>query len=311
MTEKNIPIQTEESASLILDLIYQLKVKDVMSTNLVVAPTNATLNDIKNLMKQKNVTGIPIVKEERILGILSIDDIFKALDHGYMHDRADQHMSRKLVILEEDMPMAFAISYFDKFKYGRFPVVDKSNMLVGMITSRDINVGLLLAMNKEVARMEERLSCSVAPDAKQIRKTFRIRKYDFEHAGIASNKIKRMLVDRKLNPTDIRRVAVAMYELEINIAVHSEGGVLSVLIDHEHAEIIAKDAAPGIKNPQLALQEGYSTANDWIKSLGFGAGMGLTNIRRVSDEFDFQSSLGQGTTVKSVIYFKNSKGEAR
>ncbi len=310
MNEKNIPIQTEESASLILDLIYQLKVKDVMSTNLVVAPTTATLDEIKHLMKQKNVTGVPIVKEKRILGILSIDDIFKALDHGYMQDCAEQHMSRKLVILEEDMPMAFAISYFDKFKYGRFPVVDKNNMLVGMITSRDINVGLLMAMNKEVARMEERVSRHVASDAKQIRKSFRIRKYDFEHAGIASNKIKRMLVDRKLHPSDIRRVAVAMYELEINITVHSEGGVLNVLIDQDHAEIIAKDTAPGIENIDLALQEGYSTANDWIKSLGFGAGMGLINIRRVSDEFDFQSSLGEGTTVKSIIYFKNSKGEA-
>lgn len=309
MTEKNIPIRTEESASLILDLIYQLKVKDVMTKDLVVASKSATLNDIKNLMKQKNVTGIPIVKDKRILGILSIDDIFKALDNGYMHDYADQHMSRKLVLLEEDMPLAFAISYFNKFKYGRFPVVDKNSMLVGMITSRDINVGLLMAVNKEVSQMEERLNRNMAANTTEIRKEFRIRKYDFEHAGIASNEIKRMLVDRRLNSSDVRRVAVAMYELEINITVHSEGGVLSVFIDHEHAEIIARDNAPGIEKIELALQEGYSTANGWIKSLGFGAGMGLTNIKRVSDEFDLKSSLGQGTTVKSIIYFKKIKGE--
>ncbi|HOD11709.1 MAG TPA: CBS domain-containing protein [Candidatus Omnitrophota bacterium] len=309
MIDKNIPIKAEDSASLILDLIYQLKIKDVMSRDLVVACAQDTLHHIKTLMKQRNVTGIPIVKKDRLLGILSIDDIFKALDNGYMDELAEKYMSKKLVILEEDMPLAFAISYFDKFKYGRFPVVDKDNLLVGMITSRDINVGLLMAINKEVSRMEEMLAQNAPVDAKNFRKVFRIRKYDFEHAGIASNRIKKLLTERKHDPRDIRRVAVAMYEMEINITVHSEGGTLTVAIDQDRAEIVAKDAAPGIENPELALQEGYSTANEWIKSLGFGAGMGLANIRRVSDEFEFQSSLGKGTTVRAVIYFKNKKGE--
>lgn len=305
--DKNIPIKMEESTSLILDLIYRLKIKDVMSRNLVVALPEDSLDHIKALMKQRNVTGIPIVKKDRLLGILSIDDIFKALDNGYIQELAEKHMSKKLVMLEEDMPLAFAISYFDKFKYGRFPVVDKNNLLVGMITSRDINVGLLMAINKEVARMEELLAQNTPVDAQNIRKTFRIRKYDFEHAGNASNRIKKLLVDRKLDPRDIRRVAVAMYEMEINIAVHSEGGSLTVAIDNDQAEIIAKDAAPGIEHPELALQEGYSTANEWIKSLGFGAGMGLANIRRVSDEFEFQSALGKGTVVRSVVHFKRKK----
>jgi anti-sigma regulatory factor (Ser/Thr protein kinase) len=177
-----------------------------------------------------------------------------------------------------------------------------------MITSRDINVGLLITINKEVARMEELLAQSTPVDVHNIRKIFRIRKYDFEHAGNASNRIKKLLVERKLDPRDIRRVAVAMYEMEINITVHSEGGTLTVVIDNDHAEIIAKDSAPGIEHPELALQEGYSTANEWIKSLGFGAGMGLANIRRVSDTFDFHSALGKGTTVRAVIDFKRKKG---
>ncbi len=307
MTDKGIPIKMEESTSLILDLIYQLKIKDVMTRNLVIASPEDSLDHIKTLMKQRNVTGIPIVKKDRLLGILSIDDIFKALDSGYMQELAEKHMSKKLVMLEEDMPLAFAISYFDKFKYGRFPVVDKNNLLVGMITSRDINVGLLMAINKEVARMEELLAQTTPVDAHHIRKMFRIRKYDFEHAGNASNRIKKLLVERKLDPKDIRRVAVAMYELEINIAVHSDGGTLTVIIDQDHAEITAKDSAPGIEHPELALQEGYSTANEWIKSLGFGAGMGLANIRRVSDSFDFQSALGKGTTVRAVIHFKRKE----
>ncbi|MBN2619168.1 MAG: histidine kinase, partial [Spirochaetales bacterium] len=98
----------------------------------------------------------------------------------------------------------------------------------------------------------------------------------------------------------IRRVAVASYELEINQVVHSEGGTIKAIFDKDKITIIAKDRGPGIPDLDKALTEGFSTANDWIRSLGFGAGMGLPNSKRVSDDFLIESSP-KGTKV-TVIF---------
>ena len=94
-----------------------------------------------------------------------------------------------------------------------------------------------------------------------------------------------------------RRVAVAAYELEINICIHSHGGVLVLLISDETITITAKDRGPGIPDIEWACRDGTSTANDWIRSLGFGAGMGLSNSKRVADSFDIQSEVGKFTKV--------------
>ena len=106
-----------------------------------------------------------------------------------------------------------------------------------------------------------------------------------------------MLQKRGIDPKIIRRVAIAAYELEMNLVVHSDGGTLTFRADEGEVQLIAKDQGPGIANVDLAMQEGWTTANDWVKSLGFGAGMGLPNAKRVSDEFHIASELGKGTTV--------------
>ena len=126
---------------------------------------------------------------------------------------------------------------------------------------------------------------------------FCIQKSDFEHAGSAATEIKNTLQARGIPAKIIRRVAIAAYELEINIVVHSNGGTLTFRVDEEEIQIIAKDTGPGIKDLDLALKEGWTTANEWVKSLGFGAGMGLPNARRVSDHFHIASEPGVGTTV--------------
>ena len=95
-------------------------------------------------------------------------------------------------------------------------------------------------------------------------------------------------------------MATAVYELEINQVVHSLGGEIVCKISDNNVEVLARDRGPGIKDIELALSEGYSTATDWIRSMGFGAGMGLPNIKRVSDEFDINSSE-KGTEIRVVV----------
>ena len=113
--------------------------------------------------------------------------------------------------------------------------------------------------------------------------------------------LKKMLKEKNVPQKIIRRASVASYELEINLVIHSDGGRIMFTIDGGKIVIETKDDGPGIPDVSRVLEEGYSTANEWIRSLGFGAGMGLANTKRVSDLFDINSEFGKGTYVKSVI----------
>jgi len=299
-----IPINTQESPPFLLDLIYRLKVKDVMTKEVITAQRETPLRQIQYIMKEKGITGVPITDDEgkRLFGIVSMDDIIRALDGGYIQDPAERWMSRNLIVLEDDMPLQFAISYLDKFRYGRFPVLNKDRELVGIITSRDIIIALLVEVNKEVEKLEQRIVQPPSQPGEEARLLYHVRKYDFENAGKASAGIKKLLMERNLDPKTLRRISVAAYELEMNLIVHSEGGTLSFRLVKDRVEIEVKDKGPGIPDVEKAMEEGFSTANEWIRSLGFGAGMGLPNAKRVSNEFTIDSKVGEGTTVRAVIY---------
>ena len=125
---------------------------------------------------------------------------------------------------------------------------------------------------------------------------------NFTSAGEASVDVKRALRELGFDAGVIRRVAIAMYEGEINMVIHAEGGEAVVSVYPEKIEIVLADRGPGIADIDLAMQEGYSTAPDNVRALGFGAGMGLPNMKRYSDEFEISSVVGEGTTVKMTVY---------
>ena len=124
---------------------------------------------------------------------------------------------------------------------------------------------------------------------------------DFTSAGQASIQIKKNLRRLGLDPETIRRVSIAMYEGEINMVIHAHGGEADVNVYEDRIEIILKDNGPGIENIEQAMQEGFSTAHDQIRSLGFGAGMGLPNMKRYTDDMKIESTVGVGTTVTMCV----------
>lgn len=130
---------------------------------------------------------------------------------------------------------------------------------------------------------------------------YEVIKEDFGRAGEASSSIKKVLRQLGIDSSIIRKVAIATYEAEINIVIHSEGGKIIVCINPDRIEIIAKDRGPGIKDIDQAMQMGFSTASNKVRELGFGAGMGLPNIKRSCDEFRIESQVGVGTTVTMTI----------
>ena len=127
---------------------------------------------------------------------------------------------------------------------------------------------------------------------------------DFTSAGHASVQVKKNLRQLGISPEVIRRVSIAMYEGEINMVIHAGGGIAEVKVCEDYIEIILDDKGPGIKDIEQAMQEGFSTAPDQIRSLGFGAGMGLPNMKRYSDSMEIESTVGVGTRIVMKVYNK-------
>ena len=128
--------------------------------------------------------------------------------------------------------------------------------------------------------------------------SYHVAKDDYTSAGHASADIKRQLKQIGVSGDVLRRVAVASYEVELNLVIHSLGGDLTLNVYPGLVELISSDIGPGIPDLTMAMKEGYSTASEMARSLGFGAGMGLPNMKRNADDFDIQSTVGVGTTIK-------------
>jgi anti-sigma regulatory factor (Ser/Thr protein kinase)/CBS domain-containing protein len=299
-----LPFNVEKAPNVIMEVIFRLKVHDAMSKDIYIANKKQKLREIQQVMKKEGISGVPIVEKERLVGMISVNDIMTALDKGYIEEPAAKYMAKQLLVLEDDMPLTFAISYFNKYPYRRFPVIDKDQKFVGILSSKDILVLLVNEMNNEISDLEKKITPEKIDLPSKVYNEFFIKKFDFENAGHPSFELKKLLKEKNIPKKIIRRASIASYEMEINVAIHSDGGRISFLLDKEKIIIEAKDNGPGIANVEQVLEPGFSTANDWIRSLGFGAGMGIPNTKRVSDEFDIESEVGKGTIVKSTIYLE-------
>jgi serine/threonine-protein kinase RsbT len=133
---------------------------------------------------------------------------------------------------------------------------------------------------------------------------FQIEGGDFSKAGLASSEVKKILKQLNISPDKIKRIAVAMYEAEVNIVAHAQKGKMKVSISPEKVYLHFEDEGPGIQDIDKAMQEGFSTASEAVRQMGFGAGMGLPNIKRNVDEMKLSSTVGKGTDVQLTIFLK-------
>ena len=302
-----------DSSVNIMELLQRFKVRDVMKRQVICIPRKATLRDAQKILRENRISGVPVSENGRLYGLVSVNDIIKGLDGGWMDDPCEARMAKNLVVLEAGTPLAFALRYFNNYTYGRFPVLDSDRRLVGIISQRDVMRALLYELSVEIRKLERKTSPKAAEAEQEAKENFYRKEWavvhnDLSRAGHAANAIKGILRERKIDRSVVRRVAVAAYELEINICIHSHGGVLVLLISEDRGTITAKDRGPGIPDIEWACRDGTSTANDWIRSMGFGAGMGLSNSKRVSDEFDIQSEVGKFTKVQCVFKIGAKEG---
>ena len=300
-----------DGSVIIMELLQRFKVRDVMKRTVISVSRTTSMREAQRIMRENRISGLPVSEDGRLFGIVSVNDIINALDNGWIEEKCEDHMASNLVVLEAGMPLAYALRYFNNYTYGRFPVLDASRKLVGIISQRDVMRALLYELSVEIRKLERKAArASNAPEhasgENYFRKEFAVVRNDLGSAGRAANEIKQILKARKIDRSVARRVAVAAYELEINICIHSHGGILTFILADDTITIKAKDRGPGIADIEWACRDGTSTANDWIRSMGFGAGMGLSNSKRVADEFDIQSEVGKYTKVTCLFRLSGS-----
>ena len=134
-----------------------------------------------------------------------------------------------------------------------------------------------------------------------INETFHVKANDMTAAGDASARIKRQMKQLGIPASVVRRVSVGTYEAEINLVIHADGGRIEFMVDEEKITIRVVDQGPGIPDLKKAMTEGWSTASNEVRNLGFGAGMGLPNMKRNADEFDIKSEVGVGTDITMIF----------
>lgn len=290
--------------------MYHIKVAEAMTTDPVSFSPTATFREIQLRMKKRRFSGTPIVEEGALVGMVSIDDIISAFDNGWIDQPVRDHMTSDLVTVPQSYSIIAASNIFGKHRYGRLPVVEApgSSKLVGILTFSDILSHLLVKMNTIAERVEEQeRSLNLLNQGASDSLHFELTPDNFDLAGTASTSVKKHLKERGVSAKLARRLAVACYEAEMNVILHSLGGSLDLHILDDRLRVVVCDEGPGIPNVVEALDAGYTTANEKIRALGFGAGMGLSNIKRSADRFTIRSTMDSGTEIVVDIFLDSGE----
>ena len=296
------------------ELGYELKIGQVMTTKVVTFSPGTTILEALDVIKQHRISGAPVTVDGELVGIISTEDLIRALRDGRIDRSVSTYMTKDLITVKAIDKVVEALKVFQKTKVGRLPVVNENNKLVGLITKGDITNGLLTALQRDYQAEEiiryraSHLFEDIESDRTSLILRYRIIKDDFVNGGAASNNIKRALLRLGANRQIARKCGIAVYEAEMNLIIHTNnGGFLRVEIEPHKITMEAYDDGPGIDNIEKALTPGYSTATEEIRDKGFGAGMGLVNIRSCVDEMTMKSSKESGTNLYMTMYLNKTE----
>jgi CBS domain-containing protein/anti-sigma regulatory factor (Ser/Thr protein kinase) len=314
------PVITDENAKSITrveELAYDLRVNEVMTRNIKSLSPEAPVIEMVDLFRQNKVSGAPVMFDGEMVGIVSMEDLIRALTNMDQYAPISKYMTpaQMIISIRDTDPVVEAIEIFTRTHLGRLPVMDEHGRLVGMITKGDITRGVLDALQKVYHAEELRvyrashLFEDINSDRTSLILRYNIEARDFTRGGNASANIKRALLRLGANAQLARRCGIAVYEAEINLIIHTlNGGILRVQIEPYRILMRTTDDGPGIANVEQAMQAGFSTASDEIREMGFGAGMGLVNIKRCVDRMHLDSAPGRGTVLDMEIFLAPEEG---
>lgn len=310
----NITDGTVSLISRVEELAYELEIKEVMTDNVKVVSPESSMAYVLELFRQARISGAPVVADGNLVGIVSLEDLIRALTRGNLDASVRDYMTTQLLTVRATDPVVEAMKLFDQTQVGRLPVLDDREKLAGIITKGDITHGLLAALQQDY-QLEEikryrasHLFEDIISDRTSLILRYAIEPRNFTQGGTASSNIKRALLRLGASPQIARRCGIAIYEAEMNLIIHAtNGGLVRAEIEPHVILMETIDDGPGIEDTELAMKPGYSTASEEIREMGFGAGLGLNNIQRCVDEMKLQSRLGSGTRLEMKIYLNDQK----
>ena len=301
--------QDAHDISRVEELSYDLKIREVMTADVKTATPEMPLSRVLEILRLNRISGLPVVETEKLVGVLSLEDIVRALQKNELSAPTREYMTRDVVTVANYESIVTAISTFTEKQLGRLPVVDENDRLVGMITKGDITRGILVALQKDYKEEEVRryrashLFEDIISERTTLVLRYTIKAGDFTQGGKASSHIKRALLRLGADPQITRRCCIAVYEAEMNLIIHTtNGGILKLEVEPHRISMSAVDDGPGIADTEMVFQPGYSTATEQVREMGFGAGMGLVNMKRCVDEIKLESSVGRGTKLLMRIF---------
>lgn len=293
------------------ELSYDLKIYEVMTRDVKSLTPEDTMQSVVDLLRQNRISGAPIMDGNTLVGIISQEDLMRALADDDKDAPLHKYMSKNVITVKSFEPVVKALETFARTRVGRLPVVDENDKLVGMITKGDITRGVLTAIRRDYQEEEIRryrashLFQDIISDRTSLILRYKIKPGDFVNGGQASSHIKRALLRLGAPPQLARQCGIAVYEAEMNLIIHStNGGVLRVQVEPHRILMQTSDDGPGIQDVKQALTPGWSTASPLAQSMGFGAGMGLVNIRRCVDKMEVDSAPGKGTKLLMEIHLR-------
>lgn len=297
------------------EMVYEMTVGEVMATKMVSVSPDQTMSDLRVILRDNRISGTPVVENGKLVGMVSIEDLINALYDNAINAPIGARMKKKVVCLYEDELLVHCIAKFSKLGYRRYPVLDRHDALVGIITKGSIVEGLLKKLEIEYEHSEKNAALArhrpamrkffedVSADEISFTFKYNVSGQTLKDAGKAASELKNALKKLGVCPPLLRRIGVATYEAEINLASYTEGGEIRAQVEKWGIIVEAIDNGPGIPDVERAMQPGYTTAPDWVRELGFGAGMGLVNIKKCADDMDLKSSVPDGTHLTMQFYY--------
>ncbi len=308
LAEDKRPVVSDKEVTRVQELTYELKVEDVMTRGIVTIGPKESMASLRELLRTHSISGVPVTEGKQLVGLISIEDLINCLADGHMTALVEDRMTRRVETLFADETLTHAISKFDRSGYGRFPVIDRSHgKLVGIMTKGDIVRCMLKKLESEFHQEEIRrakgshIFQEIVADAACLELEYNVRSRDFSRAGEAADRLKKTLLRLGFHPHVVRRVTIAAYEAEMNIVIYTTGGHISARLEPGLIRLDAKDTGPGIPDVEKAMQPGFSTAPEWVRELGFGAGMGLPNIKKCADTMVLTSEMEKGTELTAIF----------
>jgi CBS domain-containing protein/anti-sigma regulatory factor (Ser/Thr protein kinase) len=297
------------------EMVYEVTVGEVMALKMVSAGPDQTMAELRLILRDNRISGTPVVENGKLVGMVSIEDLINALYDNAVDAPIRQRMTTKVECLYADELLVHCIAKFAKLGFRRYPVLNRENELVGLITKGSIVEGLLRKLEIDYEKAESKAAVTrqrptmrkffedVTADEISFTFKYNVAGQSLKEAGKAASDLKNALKKLGVCPPLLRRIGVATYEAEINLASYTQGGEIRAQVEKWGVTVEAVDKGPGIPDVELALQPGYSTAPDWVRELGFGAGMGLVNMKKCADDMDLKSSVPDGTHLIMQFYY--------